>query len=83
MTGSWRAVTTDGESFFSRVSACPQHTLVASDFDGTLAPIVDDPEASRFLPAAAQAFSRLGPALGQLAISTGRGVDAVRRLGEL
>jgi len=34
--------------------------LVALDFDGVLAPLVDDPDASRMLPPAAWALARLG-----------------------
>ncbi len=52
------------------------------DFDGTLAPIVEDPEASRMLPAAADALARLDGRVN-LAIITGRAVATVRRLGEL
>ena len=70
----------------------PEQALVALDFDGTLAPIVPDPEQARAHPGAVAALSRLGPALGALAVITGRpaetavryggfaGVDALRRL---
>ena len=38
-------------SAVARVAGC-DHLLVASDFDGTLAPLVDDPARARALPAA-------------------------------
>jgi trehalose 6-phosphate phosphatase len=42
------------------------------DFDGSLAPIVDDPAAARVLPAARAALVRLVPLLGRVAIVSGR-----------
>lgn len=71
------------DSFLKAVLADPEQVLIALDFDGTLAPIVPDPEDSRLLPEAAEALAELGPRIGHLAILTGRGVDTVRRLGRL
>ncbi|NCT92541.1 trehalose-phosphatase [Cellulomonas sp. APG4] len=49
--------------------------LVALDFDGALAPLQDDPDASRALPAAVTALARLGTVPGvTLALVSGRGV---------
>jgi len=49
--------------------------LVALDFDGALAPLQDDPKASRALPAAVEALARLGANPGvRLALVSGRGV---------
>ncbi len=42
-----------------------QDTLVGLDFDGTLAPIVDDPEQAYADPAAVAALGRLGRAGGR------------------
>lgn len=42
------------------------------DFDGTLAPIVDDPAAARVHPAARAALARLVPLLGTVAVVSGR-----------
>jgi trehalose 6-phosphate phosphatase len=42
------------------------------DFDGSLAPIVDDPAAARVLPAAHAALVRLVPLLGTVAVVSGR-----------
>ena len=38
--------------------------LVALDFDGTLAPLVDDPDDSQMLPTAADALARLATTPG-------------------
>jgi trehalose 6-phosphate phosphatase len=69
--------------FIEAAAARPGKVLLATDFDGTLAPIVENPDDSRLLPAAADALARLGPMLGALAIVTGRGVATVRKLGRL
>lgn len=59
----------------------PGETLLAVDFDGTLAPIVDDPERARAHPAAVAALSRLGSLLGAIVVITGRPVATAVRLG--
>lgn len=46
--------------------------LVALDFDGVLAPLVDDPAASRPLPAAAAALDRIARGPAHLALVSGR-----------
>lgn len=61
----------------------PGGTLLALDFDGTLAPIVDDPTRAYGHPRALAALERLGPVVGQIAIVTGRPVEQVVRLGSL
>ena len=54
--------------------------LVALDFDGTLAPLVDDPDDSRMLPAAATALTVLAEAPGvSLALISGRSVVDLHR----
>jgi len=45
--------------------------LIALDFDGTLAPLVDDPEASRMIAPARHAL-----------VVTGRAIDSVKRVAE-
>lgn len=59
----------------------PGHTLLALDFDGTLAPIVEDPASAYIHPDSLAALRRLGPVLGAIVIITGRPVEQVRRLG--
>jgi trehalose 6-phosphate phosphatase len=53
------------------VAAAPQ-ALLGLDFDGSLAPIVDDPAAARILPAARAALGRLVPLLGRVVVVSGR-----------
>jgi trehalose 6-phosphate phosphatase len=59
----------------------PAGTLLALDFDGTLAHIVDDPAQAFGHHHAADALARLGPLVGQVAIVTGRPVRQVLELG--
>ncbi|GII97672.1 trehalose 6-phosphatase [Sediminihabitans luteus] len=55
--------------------------LVALDFDGVLAPLVDDPSASRPLPASATAIARLADADDvHLALVSGRDLAGLARL---
>ncbi|OYN85333.1 trehalose-phosphatase [Parenemella sanctibonifatiensis] len=61
----------------------PAAVLVASDFDGVLAPIVDDPDQAYADPESVAALGALGGLIGQVAIITGRPVAAARRLGRL
>jgi trehalose-phosphatase len=57
--------------------------LVATDFDGTLAPLVPDPEASRPVPGTIEALSALTARGAQVAVITGRDARTVLRLGGL
>jgi trehalose 6-phosphate phosphatase len=59
----------------------PDETLVGIDFDGTLAPIVADPEQAHADPRAVAALARLGTLLGTVAIITGRPARTAVRLG--
>jgi trehalose 6-phosphate phosphatase len=59
----------------------PTTALLAFDFDGTLSPITEDPASAYAPPEVAAVLARLGPRVGQLAVVTGRPVQAVRRLG--
>ncbi len=79
----WEASTAQGERFIEAFVENPSGALLAFDFDGTLAPIVEDPEDSRMHDGAADALATIRSRVAQLAIITGRGVEAVRRLGEL
>lgn len=58
----------------------PNRTLVALDFDGTLSPIVGNPERAFIHPRAVRVLSRLAARVGQVAIVTGRPVAQVRKL---
>ncbi len=63
------------------IIADPEGTLLALDFDGTLAPIVDDPTRAFAHPDSVKALARLGAVLGQIAIITGRPVRQALELG--
>jgi trehalose 6-phosphate phosphatase len=63
------------------VIADPAGTLLALDFDGTLAHIVDDPTRAFAHPGSIDALGRLGAVLGQVAIVTGRPVRQALELG--
>jgi trehalose 6-phosphate phosphatase len=59
----------------------PSETLIATDFDGTLAPIVDDPEMAYPDRAAVAVLGRLGKRVGAVVVITGRPARTVVRLG--
>ena len=70
----------------------PAGVLLALDFDGVLAPIVEDPSQSRAQEGVLPALERLGRYLGSLAVITGRpaivaaryaGLDQAPGLGEV
>lgn len=60
----------------------PRQTLIAVDFDGTLAPIIDNPDEAFAHPAAVAALSRLGPLVSMVAVITGRPAATAVRLGK-
>src|SRR4051812_23451254 len=57
--------------------------LVATDFDGTLAPLVADPQSSRPADGAIDALRALAARGAQVAVITGRDAATVVRLGGL
>ncbi|HEX8508837.1 MAG TPA: trehalose-phosphatase, partial [Propionibacteriaceae bacterium] len=59
----------------------PGETLIGVDFDGTLAPIIDNPDEAFAHPAAVAALSRLGPLVKTIAVITGRPARTAVRLG--
>lgn len=52
----------------------PRATVIFSDFDGTLAPIVPEPDSARLLPGAAAVLRRLARVFGRVALVSGRPV---------
>jgi trehalose 6-phosphate phosphatase len=62
----------EGRAGLSALLAQPRRSLITVDFDGTLAPIVEDPAAARATPAATAALTRLARLAGTVAIVTGR-----------
>ena len=63
------------EQVVAAVAASPTATLLATDYDGTLSLIVDDPDAAVPLPGAAQVLQSLASSLGELAVISGRPVE--------
>lgn len=59
----------------------PQDTLIGVDFDGTLAPIIDDPEQAYAHPAAVAALGRLAASVGVVVVITGRPAETAVKLG--
>jgi trehalose 6-phosphate phosphatase len=59
----------------------PQGALFAFDYDGVLAPIVDDPQNTPPYPGAVAALARLASRIGAVAIISGRPADVVVAFG--
>ena len=64
--------TAPGRAGLAALLADPAGALVALDFDGTLAPIVAEPDAARAHPGAVTALRELAGRVGTVAIVTGR-----------
>lgn len=73
--------TPEGEDGLAALLAHPGQAVVALDFDGTLAPIVADPEQARADPGAPAALARLAPRLAAVAVVTGRPAGVAVRYG--
>ncbi|MGC2999673.1 trehalose-phosphatase [Streptomyces sp. G35A] len=61
-----------GREGLDALLARPGKALIALDFDGTLAPIVPDPEQARAHPDAVPALAALAPKVAAIAVVTGR-----------
>ncbi|KUN69854.1 trehalose phosphatase [Streptomyces canus] len=59
----------------------PQRAVVGLDFDGTLAPIVADPERARAHPEAVAVLAALAPKVASVAVITGRPAEIAVRYG--
>ncbi|MGW2630629.1 trehalose-phosphatase [Streptomyces chattanoogensis] len=70
-----------GREGLSALLSHPERTVIALDFDGTLADIVPDPEKARARPGAVAALGRLVPRLRAAAVITGRPATVAVRLG--
>ncbi len=75
------ARTAAGEAGLAAVLADPGNALIATDFDGTLAPIVPDPAHASAVPGIAATLARLAVAVGTVAIVTGRPAAEAVALG--
>jgi trehalose 6-phosphate phosphatase len=78
-----RPGTPEGRAGLDALLASPGHALIAMDFDGTLAPIVDRPDQARAHPGAVPAITALAKAVGTVAVITGRPPADAVRLGGL
>lgn len=75
--------TPEGRAGLAALVDHPDRSLIALDFDGTLSPIVPDPENSRIAAGGLDALRALASAVGQIAIITGRPAGSVVELGGL
>jgi trehalose 6-phosphate phosphatase len=74
-------VSPSGTAALKAILRSPSQTLLASDFDGTLAPIVEDPERAYADPDAVAALGRLGERVGAIVVITGRPARTAVDLG--
>ena len=70
-----------GRAGLDAILSRPSATLVALDFDGTLAPIVENPEDARAHPDALPALAALAPKVAAVAVITGRPAEVAVRHG--
>jgi trehalose 6-phosphate phosphatase len=75
------ARTAEGEAGLAAIGREPARALIATDFDGTLAPIVADPREARADPGAVGALRGLAGVVGTLAVITGRPAAEAVELG--
>jgi trehalose 6-phosphate phosphatase len=75
------ARTAEGRAGLAGIRRDPAAALIATDFDGTLAPIVGDPREARADPAAVAGLRGLAGVVGTLAVITGRPAAEAVELG--
>ncbi|MEV5346370.1 trehalose-phosphatase [Streptomyces achromogenes] len=73
--------TQSGRDGLAALLARPRTALIGLDFDGTLAPIVADPEQARAHPDAVPALAALAPKTASVAVITGRPPEVAVRYG--
>ncbi|WP_128432065.1 trehalose-phosphatase [Streptomyces cyaneus] len=73
--------TRPGRDGLAAILARPARALIALDFDGTLAPIVPNPDQARAHPDALPALAALAPNVASVAVITGRPADVAVRYG--
>jgi len=74
-------VTPAGRDGLEAIIARPTSAVLAFDFDGTLAPIVPDPEQARAHPDAVPALAAIAPTVASVAVVTGRPAGVAVRHG--
>lgn len=78
-----RFTSPDSEQRYDDLVAVAAHAVVGLDFDGTLAPIVDDPARAHIHPDAGAVLVELAPKVRAIAVVTGRPARQVLALGGL
>ncbi|MEV6998581.1 trehalose-phosphatase [Streptomyces sp. NPDC093982] len=73
--------TQPGRDGLAAILTHPARALIALDFDGTLAPIVPDPEKARAHPDAIPALAALAPKVAAVAVITGRPAEVAVKYG--
>ncbi|KUN07463.1 trehalose phosphatase [Streptomyces yokosukanensis] len=73
--------TQPGRDGLAALLAKPTAAIIGLDFDGTLAPIVADPEQARAHPEAVPALAALAPKVASVAVVTGRPAGVAVRYG--
>lgn len=73
--------TAAGRDGLRALLADPGRAVIGLDFDGTLAPIVADPEQARAHPEAVAALAALAPKVASVAVITGRPAEVAVRYG--
>ncbi|MEV5171714.1 trehalose-phosphatase [Streptomyces flaveolus] len=73
--------TQPGRDGLAALLAQPRTALIGLDFDGTLAPIVADPEQARAHPETVPALAALAPEIASVAVITGRPPEVAVRYG--
>lgn len=71
-----------GEQRYAALVRMAATTVIALDFDGTLAPIVDDPDAARIHPDACDVLVDLAARVAGVAVITGRPAAQVLEMGD-
>ncbi|MFD9410498.1 trehalose-phosphatase [Streptomyces sp. NPDC059989] len=74
-------VTAAGREGLEALLRAPRRSVIALDFDGTLAEIVPDPDQARAHPGAVPALSALAPEVASVAVITGRPAGVAVRYG--
>lgn len=75
-------ITTDaGRRAWAAILADPRRTLLCTDFDGVVAPIVTDPDAAWASEAVVGALALIGPHVAKVAVVTGRPARKAVELG--
>ncbi|GAB3771698.1 trehalose 6-phosphate phosphatase [Nocardioides ginsengisegetis] len=73
----------EGEQRYAALVRAAASTVVGLDFDGTLSPIVDDPEAAHIHPEASEVLVELAAQVAAIAVITGRPARQALALGGL